>query len=365
MRTLVSAAKQQTAGGRSHKPLVPSMRSAVGLQRTLGNEAVQRLMESGAGAPGADAVPPTPGVLQAKLAVGPVNDPLEREADRVADQVMRMPDPLPVSCRAPPQISRKCAACEQEEEGKLQKKSAAEAAPQTAPATVHEVLASPGVPLDPSTRAFMESRFGHDFSRVRVHADVRSAESARSIDSLAYTVSNNVVFAAGQYAPETSAGRRLIAHELAHVVQQSGTSEAAVVQRTCGQNNQESFYARAPNYCKDTGFSGILHPGKTCYREIPPNPAACSAGDQVCFDKSGNCSDSFDNVSAAGGKDASGGCVVNWKCFPGHASQDIIPGLPELSHDLGLISQDTLDCMEGCDSEPWYTRPFCRAGCVD
>ncbi|MGB9632210.1 MAG: DUF4157 domain-containing protein [Chloroflexaceae bacterium] len=88
------------------------------------------------------------------------------------------------------------------------------------PPIVHEVLRSPGQPLDAETRAFMEPRFGHDFSRVRVHTDARAAESARAVNALAYTVGRDVVFGAGQYAPGASAGRRLLAHELAHVVQQ-------------------------------------------------------------------------------------------------------------------------------------------------
>src|SRR5947209_15066228 len=78
-----------------------------------------------------------------------------------------------------------------------------------------------GQPLDAGTRAFMESRFGHDFSRVRVHTDSRAAESAQAINALAYTVGRNVVFGRGQYAPGTSEGSKLLAHELTHVVQTS------------------------------------------------------------------------------------------------------------------------------------------------
>jgi hypothetical protein len=89
-----------------------------------------------------------------------------------------------------------------------------------APPIVHEVLRSPGQPLDPVTRAHMEPRFGHDFSRTRVHADRRAAESARAVDALAYTVGQDIAFAAGQYS-DSPGGRKLLAHELAHVVQQS------------------------------------------------------------------------------------------------------------------------------------------------
>lgn len=89
-----------------------------------------------------------------------------------------------------------------------------------APPLNREVLASPGKPLDKASRAFMEPRFGRDFSSVRVHADVEAAESARAVQAKAYTLGRDVVFAAGHYAPESREGRTLLAHELAHVVQQ-------------------------------------------------------------------------------------------------------------------------------------------------
>jgi hypothetical protein len=88
---------------------------------------------------------------------------------------------------------------------------------------VQAVLHSSGQPLNAGMRAFMEPRFGHDFSQVRVHTDTKAAESAQAVNALAYTVGREMVFGAGQYAPGTDAGRRLIAHEMAHVVQQSST----------------------------------------------------------------------------------------------------------------------------------------------
>jgi hypothetical protein len=95
--------------------------------------------------------------------------------------------------------------------------------PLTVPDSVHETLRTPGLPLDPATRAFFEPRFGHDFGRVRIHADARAAESARAVNALAYTAGQDVVFAAGRYAPATLSGRSLLAHELTHVVQQANT----------------------------------------------------------------------------------------------------------------------------------------------
>ena len=98
---------------------------------------------------------------------------------------------------------------------------------QHVPPIVHEVLRSHGNPLDAATRAFMESRFGYDFSRVRVHADAQAAASARAMNAMAYTVARDVVFGAGQYAPATADGRRLLAHELTHVVQQGSVAQAS------------------------------------------------------------------------------------------------------------------------------------------
>jgi hypothetical protein len=109
--------------------------------------------------------------------------------------------------------------------GSLQRKSSSGFESSAVPSIVHEVLRSPGQPLDPATRGFMEPRFRHDFSHVRVHTDERAADSARAVDSLAYTVGRNIVFDAGRYVPQTAAGRRLLAHELTHVVQQSSTPQ--------------------------------------------------------------------------------------------------------------------------------------------
>jgi hypothetical protein len=105
----------------------------------------------------------------------------------------------------------------------LQRRSS-DHAESSVPPIVHEVLRSPGQSLDLSARAFMEPRFGHDFGRVRVHADAKAAGSARAVNALAYTVGRDVVFGSGQYAPGTAVGQRLLAHELAHTVQQEGTA---------------------------------------------------------------------------------------------------------------------------------------------
>ena len=125
-----------------------------------------------------DASAPLLGNIQRKLAIGSVDDPLEHEADRVADLVMRVPDPDIAVTSAPRQVSRKCAECEEEDKQKLQMKPAAASQSQTvsAPPIVHDVLRSPGQPLEKAARASLEPRFGHDFSQLRIHADAKAAE---------------------------------------------------------------------------------------------------------------------------------------------------------------------------------------------
>jgi hypothetical protein len=116
-----------------------------------------------------------------------------------------------------------CAECRKKQAGTLQRAATANG-PNMAPPIVHEVLRASGQPLDAATRGAMEPRFGHDFSKVRVHTDDRAAESARAVNALAYTVGRDVVFNSGRYAPGTAGGRQLLTHELTHVVQQASDS---------------------------------------------------------------------------------------------------------------------------------------------
>lgn len=115
------------------------------------------------------------------------------------------------------------------------------------PPLVHEVLRSSGQPLDAATRAFFEPRFGHDFSRVRVHADAKAAESARAVNALAYTVGSSAVFRDGQYALETGEGKKLLAHELAHVLQQGQAGANMQTQLQVG-SPQDAAESEADNF---------------------------------------------------------------------------------------------------------------------
>src|SRR2546423_2346738 len=135
------------------------------------------------------------------------------------------------------QLQRKCACgsysgggeCDKcrEDKTKLQRAAAGAGKPNGLPPLVHDVLRSSGEPLDARTRAWIEPRFNHDFSSVRVHTDARASQSAREVNALAYTVGQDVVFGAGQYAPGTERGSRLLAHELTHVVQQTTSGGSA------------------------------------------------------------------------------------------------------------------------------------------
>jgi hypothetical protein len=146
-------------------------------------------------------------VIQRKLTVGASNDPLEQEADWVADKVMAAAAHSADS-GTPPRIQRYAGQATESTD--------------TVPASVDQTLASLGNPLEQTLRQDMEQRFGHDFSRVRVHSGTAAEQSARDVNANAYTVGHNIVFGAGLFTPATHEGRRLLAHELTHVVQQSG-----------------------------------------------------------------------------------------------------------------------------------------------
>jgi hypothetical protein len=149
--------------------------------------------------------------LQRKLSLGATTDPLEAEADRVADQVLSRNSGTGIEAVAP-RIQRFSGASGEQ--------------PMTAaPTSVDHALASPGRPLEQGLQQDMERRFGHDFSRVRVHSGTTAENSARDIEAHAYTVQSDIVFGRGRFAPETVEGRRLLAHELTHVVQQGGTAD--------------------------------------------------------------------------------------------------------------------------------------------
>ena len=201
-----------------------------GLHQSLGNQGLQRLLHAG--------------LVQAKLTVSPPDDAYEQEADLVADEVMRMPQPA-AARGPPPRIQRLCAECEEkmqrkapveDEEPLVQAKREGAELEDGAAAIAPYVdnLSGRGEPLSPASRAFFEPRFGVDFSAVRVHTDAAADRSAAHINALAYTTGPHVVFRAGRYDPASEQGRGLLAHELTHVVQQNRLASTAVLQRQTG-----------------------------------------------------------------------------------------------------------------------------------
>jgi len=181
------------------------------------------------------------GMIQTKLKINEPGDIYEQEADRVADAVMQMPEPgvqrevepeeeektlqtKPLASEIMPLIQRQIEPEEEEEEEEIQPKRIAGTAHKITPEIERDIqsVRGAGRPLSASERTFFEPRFGADFESVRVHSDARAAYAARSVDARAFTVGVDVVFGGGEYSTGTSSGRRLLAHELAHVVQQNG-----------------------------------------------------------------------------------------------------------------------------------------------
>lgn len=239
------------------------------LQRKMGNQAVLQLLQIGSrpgeAAPASAAAgpmqnsfadtpifPPPIRGIQRKLTVNTPGDTYEKEADRVAEQIMRMSGPqaasMPAVSGSAAGVQRECAcggSCDDckkknhdKQHAKVQMKAAGpvNAGRMEAPPIVHEVLRSPGEPLDAATRAFMEPRFGQDFSNVRIHTDARAAESASAVQARAYTAGQSVVFGAGEFSPRTHEGQKLLGHELAHVVQQGNSSLATLQRQPAGDD---------------------------------------------------------------------------------------------------------------------------------
>lgn len=271
-------------------PSVPNENQLLPQPQALGNQTMQRLLQTRA--------------IQAKLTVSQPDDEYEKEADQVADAVMRMPEPTAPLAREGsreemsysiqhqgnlPGMQRLCSECEEElqrqpvpelkkedeEEHKkrlLQTKEIPGQTPQVTPnneSHIQHVLNSSGHPLPESVRSFFEPRFGYDLSQVQVHTDKKAAKSAQAVNALAYTVEqHHIVFGAGHYKPETSAGRRLLAHELTHVVQQTGG-------KVYFQENSDSG-----SCCKPSSLSDER---SMIQRVNPPEKKESSETDEITF----------------------------------------------------------------------------------
>lgn len=228
MHTFTPKTTQQTSMapttlGRPYFRQGREMASIRHLQRTIGNQAVQRMLPTDAEELKAEltgtatrrfghdfsGIPihgSAKNVIQTKLAINRPGDSYEQEADRVSEQIIRMPEP------------------------RMQRMSLDVAGPVAggfAPPIVHDALRSPARSLDPQTRAFMEPHFGYDFSRVRIHSGPGASRAADAMQAQAFTFGSDIVFGSGKFAPFTPAGRKLLGHELTHVVQQGAAPFAA------------------------------------------------------------------------------------------------------------------------------------------
>jgi Domain of unknown function (DUF4157) len=171
--------------------------------------------------------PPSTKVAQSGLVLGKPEHESEREAERVSNEVMRTPEPKALPASRLELLTSK------REPLQLMRAQVADRESTAVSPEVHQTLRSAGQPLDFATRNFMESRFGHDFGKVRVHTGDQAADAARSVGARAFTVNHNIVFGRDEFTPSTEAGNRLLAHELTHVVQQqaNASSLAGMVQR--------------------------------------------------------------------------------------------------------------------------------------
>lgn len=213
--------------------------SALSLQHAAGNHAVQRMPQAHPEglndvltetAPSRGRIParcPDAGAMQVEPAPGKSGDERERKEDRDSRRrVTRMPEPELQGSGVHGGARLECKVEQMSYDDIGQRADAV--GDMSVPPVVHEALAGPGQPLDPATRAFMEPRFGWDFSKVRVHTDPTAAESAQQLGALGYAAGSHLVFAHGQFRPSTQSGQRLIAHELSHVVQQTVATSGAV-----------------------------------------------------------------------------------------------------------------------------------------
>jgi hypothetical protein len=224
--------------------------SILQLHQNVGNQSVKKLIHAGS--------------IQAKLMVSQPGDIYEQEADRVAEQVMRMSlqeeGVLSMPSINQEKVSRKCRSCEDEKD--IIHKNTRDTEEYEIPENVSQSIDSMrgrGSPLDTSTRSFMETHLGFDFGNVRIHTDEKAAMYAHATNALAFTIGNDVMFGAGQYVPSTRQGKKLIAHELTHVIQQSSQPSKRMCNQYAGEETAKSadtVNAKAYTIGNDIFFAG-------------------------------------------------------------------------------------------------------------
>jgi outer membrane protein OmpA-like peptidoglycan-associated protein len=206
----------------------------------------------------------------------------------MADRVLRMPESAHAVTPAVSGLQRKCDACgKEDEEQPMQRKrdasgAAAEGKVPTVPGSVRRALNAPGQALGSDVRTFFEARFGRDFSGVRVHSDAAAARSARDVAAQAYTVGTDIVFGAGRFSPATHEGKRLLAHELTHVVQQGGAPPLG--SSRAGDSPPPAIPATGGLVVQRAGDPAAIPPGFPCPTDLT---AGRPAGTDVLFSVGG------------------------------------------------------------------------------
>lgn len=224
--TAAAGRRREAAPAMQRQPAPAAPSPGRALQQRVGNQGTQALARSG----------PLAQAMQRKPTVSAPDDPLERQADVVAERIMRMPADPPIES-AQGVIQRMCKECndEEEEKGRIHRTKSADSGDGLDLSTAVQATQKSGTALPADVRSFFEPRFGHDFSDVRVHTGDEAVRGARAAEARAYTIGRDIVFGAHEYAPGTAEGRRLLAHELTHVIQQDGGSGPdATLQRACG-----------------------------------------------------------------------------------------------------------------------------------
>ena len=204
--------------------------------------------------------------FQPKLSINKPGDKYEKEADQVADLVLRknINSSIPFFSPSSGYVQRKCSECEEEDKEDIQRKESDGSKSAGDVDGYIESLPSGGSPLPKTDRDFFEPRFGYDFSGVQIHTDSKANQSATSINALAYTSGNHIVFNHDQYKPGTDDGRKLLAHELTHVVQQRHAGVRRMIQR-------QQFLAYASGF--GNPFASVFEEARCGHqREIGGNP---------------------------------------------------------------------------------------------
>jgi len=318
------------------------------------------------------------------LKVGPKDDRFEREADAMADRVMRMPDPSAEDAHGPLSsagmgVQRKCSSCEEEEES-IQRKASGDGPLSVSPSLDSGIRNSRGggVPMSSDLRGYYEPRFGADFSGVRLHSDSRAASLATGVGAHAFTVGSDIFFAAGQFQPGTDGGRRLLAHELTHTIQQ-GRGASMGLQR---DPNNLLAEEEAPEITEEAARKEIEGDQSGEFEEMSPEETEASDSEEAVIDEGQVHQDAAqladvvtDEVEIPDFEMSTGGaaCVKLWKEEPEKEEEEEGGGIAEAVFEklLSFATKGTAGAIAGAvggflASKAWNALPLsARAAAIN